>query len=271
MLLHRPVPSSALPRPTAPAARRPAFTLVELLVVIGIIALLISILLPSLAKAREQGIRASCSNNLRQFGSAIQMYANDYKGSLPFVNATVPALATQRGWLYQKSTLATPPVKENLKEGMLFEYLKEMRVFHCPADVDPYDVPGFPNAIHKLTSYTMNVVTADRNKQYLPYKLHLFKSNAVMFWEPDGLTPTAGTVWDDGASAAHQAGITKTHAKRTAVVCADGHVESYLTEEFDREAGRGPYNSAALAAPAPNGLWCTPFSGDGNRKTWTGF
>jgi len=62
--------------------RKIAFTLVELLVVISIIALLISILLPSLGKAREQGRRAKCMANLRSMGQAIHIYANDHKDIL---------------------------------------------------------------------------------------------------------------------------------------------------------------------------------------------
>ena len=78
---------------------RAGFTLVELLVVIGIIAVLIALLLPTLSKAREQANRTACLSNLRQLSVAAIRYAHEYRGQLPIeayerIVVTIPPFGT---------------------------------------------------------------------------------------------------------------------------------------------------------------------------------
>src|SRR5688500_6904686 len=117
-------------------ARR-GFTLVELLVVIGIIAILIGVLLPTLARARESARRASCLSNLRQVGMAMRFYAHDNRDQVPLgyrignkqFNSMVYS-STQKlvlfGWLYAAGGV-----------GGGGGYMKTPQVFFCPSDNDP--------------------------------------------------------------------------------------------------------------------------------------
>jgi prepilin-type N-terminal cleavage/methylation domain-containing protein/prepilin-type processing-associated H-X9-DG protein len=102
-----------------PSGRSRAFTLVELLVVIGIIALLIAILLPALRKARLAAEEAQCMSNLRQFGMGFQIYADSNKGVLATdgPDGSAQAGATK---LIGPQNAATPSDVSGIDDGQLW-------------------------------------------------------------------------------------------------------------------------------------------------------
>ena len=121
-------------------SRKRAFTLVELLVVIGIIAILIAIIMPALNRARENARRTRCLSNMRQLSMAWTMYVQNNRGKLPGSNTGDPKTDPKfHDWV------AIGDTEDSLKLGMLWPYIQSTEAFLCPND-----------RIHYKRTYSMN-------------------------------------------------------------------------------------------------------------------
>jgi prepilin-type N-terminal cleavage/methylation domain-containing protein/prepilin-type processing-associated H-X9-DG protein len=189
-------------------APKGAFTLIELLVVIGIIAILIGILLPTLSRVQEQSRKTACLSNLRQLGTSLISYANDHKGRLP--NGNPPGV-------WDDYAGANRMITE-----FAATCVKSAAVFHCPSDRD-----GIPQ---RITNADQTPLPDSGRVSYDFYSLYWAPEYGPILVKLRGQAPL---VWDlDGADVSPTS--KRNHKGGGNVVFADGHANWQEIKLWDK-------------------------------------
>jgi prepilin-type N-terminal cleavage/methylation domain-containing protein/prepilin-type processing-associated H-X9-DG protein len=208
--------------------KRKNFTLIELLVVIAIVAILASMLLPALGRAKEKGKQISCVSNMKQLGQGLMMYVNDQEGYLPYFNKDA---TSEGGWQYG-----------------IFEYVGgNYDVFSCPNDVLDREAGDF----YEPCSYAFNTISyatpSDRPSGKLLSRIE-DPSEVFTLVEKPGYYSHVNKYWGGGSYYWTYANnnVTTMHTNRSNFLLVDGHVDSYMSAEISY-ADHGP----------KRGLWTT--------------
>ena len=246
--------------------RRGGFTLVELLVVIGIIAVLISMLLPALQNARHKANMVACQSNMRQLGTAMLMAANENKGGMLWPStlyelSNTPYMDTHFVW----AGTGSPGGRIDYKSGALWRVIgggdiARQNVMTCPGDTgEPSLHNGLKTADRNFSySINQNIRTNQYDRSTPPkpvlYRLQRVKaaSEKIMVGEEVGPNDALWTIYGaDDLPAARHGPLKALNAIRNPgdriymrqgrgnFVFFDGHVESLTPEEIlDPNKGR---------------------------------
>jgi len=239
---------------------RRAFTLVELLVSIAIIAILAAILLPVFATSRNHSSKVTDIDNLKQIVTAVMIYSQDDNDVLPWPNWAAGDVDTngksRPGWLYTYAQKAKPvQARYDEQTGLLWSSLHNPKVYLCPMD-NPLMVHWSSlqkkdeSRRQQVSSYAMNGAVCGYNAVVYPaVRLDRLQPTDCAFWETDETEPS---YFNDGANYPSE-GVSARHLQG-AIQAEFGSSVSYikLTQWYDD-----------VADTNRNRLWCYPGSPDG--------
>jgi len=211
--------------------RKTAFTLVELLIVIAIIAVLMSILMPALRLAKDQAYSTICLNNLKVLGTAWYLYQEDYDGKL--VGGHIGGKVGGRvvDWVDKPDGSISDPIeskKQGIRNGLLWPYVKEIEIYRCPADLRKIKAPHFAFRSYSISG---NMCGEERKRSkrdlrnYIEIKTPALKYVFLEECDPRGwnvgswIVNKTGNKWIDPFAIFHN--------KRSCLGFADTHAEKH--------------------------------------------
>ncbi len=242
-------PSPCASRSPAPEHRAPhGFTLIELLVVIAIIAILASLLLTTLAQAKESARQIQCVNNIRQLSITWQMYLGDHEDKMPPNGAgNAGSLAGRRLWAVGADHLDRPSFTNldyilSPQYACFADYIREPRIYKCPSDRSRIDIGGVLSP--KTRSYALNGYLAWQDppveSSFLSPRYELFltggdlskasPSDLMQFIDtsPGNICHAGFVVYlGSGLSDLYYHLPAASHRRNSPVSFADGHVDNH--------------------------------------------
>jgi prepilin-type N-terminal cleavage/methylation domain-containing protein/prepilin-type processing-associated H-X9-DG protein len=264
--------------------RSKGFTLIELLVVVAIIAVLMAILMPSLQRAREQGQRAACLNNLKQLQLAWITYADDYddkivNGEAEFGTAGTCTTPTSGRHAYEKWWVGTDchsgfmqgekhPDHIQLaaiRAGALFPYVPADKLYRCPTGVRgemrTYTITDSMNGLRRDGTYrnvggTEMGIRVNRTVLWVKKRTEIIQPGPdarLVFLDEGRVTPdsyachyTQGRWWDPPHVR---------HGDGTNVAFADGHSAYWKWEAAEtKDVGKQPNPAHQFTPQTPEGI-----------------